>query len=150
MNARRHLWMGRILILIGLIGVVTGLVPLTSNGLRILFDDGLWNIVDLASHGVEAMGLSVEWGLLSSAMGTCLGVLLIWAGIRWRRGHEGAVTVTWAYVIVALGVNISDMIIFAFRARPGSMRTQMLIFDGIALLIPILLAVRLRRMARRE
>ena len=33
------------------------------------------------------------------------------------------------------------MIIFAFRARPGKMRTGMLLCDGAALLIPVLLGV---------
>jgi len=127
------------------IGLITGIVPFTISAVRIVADDALWGVIDLAAHGVEAMGLTVEWGLLSSAMGTCLGALLVWAGIAWRRGRGPARTITWAYILVALGVNISDMLIFAFRARPGAMRTQMLIFDGVALLIPIALAIWLHK-----
>ena len=148
MISQRHRGLGWFLVIIGVIGVLTGAVPLTTNGLRILVDPDLWNVVDLASHGVEAMGLSVEWGFLSSAMGTVLGVVLLWAGVCWLRGYPCARRVTWNYVLVGLTVNVVDMIIFAFRAKHGPMRTQMLFADGIAMLIPIVLGVWLIRQVR--
>ena len=140
MNTSRHKIVGWALIAAGVIGVLTGIVPLTTNALRILVDEDLWHVVDLAAHGVEAMGLSVEWGMLSSAMGTCLGAMLLCAGVGWRGGRPWATAVSWAYVFAALAVNGTDMIIFLFRARPGPMRTQMLVFDGIATLFPLLVA----------
>jgi len=145
MNVRRHPRLGKFLILVGLIGVVSGVVPLTINALRILVDEQLWNMLDFAAHGVESLGLSTEWGLLSSAMGTYLGVLLLLAGTGWLRGRARAVPATWAYVSCALVVNIADMIIFAFRAKPGPVRTQMLVFDAVALAIPAGLCVWLLR-----
>ncbi|MFB3891628.1 MAG: hypothetical protein ACE15C_06345 [Phycisphaerae bacterium] len=141
----RHRLTGWLLVAAGAVGVVTGLVPLTINTLRIIVDPGLWGLLDLAAHGVEAMGLSMEWGMLSSAMGVCLGVLLLWAGSGWLKGRHWAAPVSWAYVLVGLGVNISDTIIFACRARPGQMRTTMLLADAVALLIPVLLAIWLIR-----
>lgn len=149
MEQPRHRLTGWVLVIIGVAGVLTGLVPFTTNGLRIVAHEELWNVVDLAAHGVEAMGLSVEWGMLSSAMGTVLGVLLLWAGVGWLRGRPWAPTVTWAYVLAALGVNVTDMIVFVFRAKPGPMRSHMLVFDGIALLVPVAAAWCLLRRARR-
>jgi len=58
---------------------------------------------------------------------------------RLAEGPGLAGPVSWAYVLVGLTVNVTDMIIFAFRARAGVMRTQMLVFDGIALLLPVAL-----------
>ena len=148
MAASRHRLVGWLLILAGVVGVISGVIPFTTNGLRILVNEDLWNVVDLAAHGVEAMGLSVEWGMLSSAMGTVLGVLLLWAGVAWVQGRPSAAVVTWAYVLVGLAVNITDMTIFVFRAKHGPMRTQMLALDGIAMLIPWVLAGWLLRQRR--
>jgi len=86
-TASRHPRVGWLLVLAGALGIVTGVIPLTTNAMRILVNENLWNVVDLAAHGVEAMGLSVEWGMLSSAMGACLGVLLLWAGAGWLKGR---------------------------------------------------------------
>ncbi len=137
--------LGILLIVFGIIGIVTGVVPLVINGLRIVADEDLWNTVDTAAHGVEAMGLSVEWAMLSSAMGTCLGIFLVWAGRAWRAGMPEARPVTWCYVICGLLVNGTDMAIFVFQTRQGPMRTTMLFFDGIALAIPVVLGVWLMR-----
>ncbi|MHC4599423.1 MAG: hypothetical protein ACYS47_10495 [Planctomycetota bacterium] len=142
--------LGWILIVIGVIGVITGVVPFITNGLRIVVDEDLWNVVDLADHGVEAMGLTVEWGMLSSAMGMFLGFLLLWAGVGWLRAAHWAPTVTVAYVICGLTVNFTDMIIFLFRAKHGAMRTQMLVLDSIAFVIPLTLAVMFVIERRRE
>ncbi len=144
-NVRRRPRLGWFLILVGIIGVVSGIVPFTINALRILVDEQLWNMLDFAAHGVESLGLSMEWGLLSSAMGTYLGVLLLLAGTGWLKGRARALPATLAYVSCGLVVNVADMIIFAFRAKPGPVRTQMLVFDAIALLIPIGLGVWLLR-----
>jgi hypothetical protein len=97
--------------------------------------------VDVAAHGVEAMGLSIEWAMLSSAMGLCLGVMMVWAGRGWIRGRGWAGAVSWAYVMAGLAVNGSDLVIFAFRAKAGAMRTGMLAADGAALAIPVVLGV---------
>jgi hypothetical protein len=148
-RSSRHPGVGWILTILGIVGVITGVVPFTINALRILADENLWGTVDFAAHGVESLGLSVEWGMLSSAMGAYLGVLLLWAGRGWLRGSRRAALVSWVYVLSGLTVNVTDMIIFAFRARPGPMRSRMLVFDGIALLIPILLAAWLIRLRRR-
>jgi len=127
--------LGWALVLVGVIGVIGGLIPLTSNALRVLVNWELWNKIDLDSQGVEAMGLTVEWGLLSSAMGTFLGIMLLWAGAGWIRGRPWAAAVTWMYVLAGLTVNVTDMIIFALKAKDGPMRTDMLLLDGVATLI---------------
>ncbi|MBN1673603.1 MAG: hypothetical protein JXR37_21330 [Kiritimatiellae bacterium] len=158
---RKRRFTGIILFCIGIIGVVTGFIPFVTNGMRILMgdagDQALENALargrtipligeplfrgDLAAHGVEAMGLSVEWGMLSSAMGTYLGFLLLVSGRGWMKGRGWAPTVTWLYVVCGLCVNLTDMIVFVFRSAPGRMRSHMLVADGIALLIPIVLMV---------
>jgi len=79
--------------------------------------------------------------MLSSAMGLCLGFLLLWAGACWLRGRDHAAAVTWAYVLAGLTVNIADMYIFALRARPGPMRTSMLWADAAALTLPVVLGI---------
>jgi len=140
-QTHRHSLAGWLLVAAGLIGVVTGVVPLAINTLRIAADERLWDLVDFAAHGVEAMGLSIEWGMLSSAMGLCLGIMLIVAGTGWLRGRPWAAPVSWSYCLAGLTVNAADMAIFALRARPGSMRTSMLVMDGIATLLPLLLGV---------
>jgi hypothetical protein len=140
-RATRHPRVGWFLIVTGVVGLVAGLVPLTINALRIVGSERLWDHLDLAAHGVETMGLSIEWGMLSSAMGVCLAGFMLCAGVGWLKGRPWAAPVSWAYVLAGLTVNISDMVIFAFRARPGEMRTGMLLCDGAALLIPVLLGV---------
>ena len=148
MNVRRRPRLGWFLTLVGIIGVISGIVPFTINALRILVDEQLWNMLEFAAHGVESLGLSMEWALLSSAMGTYLGVLLLLAGTGWLKGRARALPATLAYVSCALVVNVADLIIFAVRAKPGAVRTQMLVFDAIALLIPIGLGVWLLRRRR--
>jgi hypothetical protein len=138
--ASRRAGAGWTLIVLGVIGVLTGVIPLAINTCRVLAGSDAWGTVDLAAHGVEAMGLSVEWAMLSSALGAYLGVLLLWAGAGWLKGRAWAPLVSWTYVLAGLTVNVTDMLIFAFRARPGPMRSRMLVFDGIALLIPVVVA----------
>lgn len=148
-NTSRNAVAGYTLIALGVVGVVVGLVPLAINTLRIVAGWDLWGAGDLAAHGVEAMGLSVEWAMLSCVMGTYLGALLLWAGFGWLRGRPWAVLATWMYVAGALAVNVTDMIIFTFAARPGAMRTQMLVFDGIATAVPLVAGAWLIRRRRR-
>ncbi|MHC4599422.1 MAG: hypothetical protein ACYS47_10490 [Planctomycetota bacterium] len=153
MTVTRRPKLGWILILFGAIGVTAGIVHFVKNGLRIVADENLWNLFDLAEHGVEAMGLSVEWGMLSSAMGAFLGFFLLWAGIGWLRAAHWAPTVTAVYVICGLTGNFTEMIIFLFRAKHSTMRSQMLFFDSIAFIIPLALGVLLvieRRRAESE
>lgn len=139
-TARPHRILGWLLIVAGVVGVVTGVLPLAINGMRVVLGRDLLNAGDTASHGVEAMGLSVEWAMLSSAMGTFLGILLLWAGYGCLRQHESARLVTWIYVLGGLMVNVPDMLIFVFGATPGPMRTRMLILDGIATVFPVVVA----------
>jgi len=131
--------LGWLLAVAGVIGIITGLVPLTSNALRVLVSWDLWGL-DVEKHAVEAMGLTVEWGLLSSSMGTFLGVMLLWAGVGWIRRRGWAPAVTGLYVLVGLTVNVTDMVIFAFQAKDSSMRSHMLLGDGLAMLLPGFLA----------
>jgi hypothetical protein len=74
-------------------------------------------------------------------MGTFLGVLLLCAGAAWLRGRETAALLSWIYVAAGLAVNVVDMLIFIFKAKPGAMRSGMLLFDGLATLLPIVLAL---------
>jgi hypothetical protein len=129
-----------VLIAAGIIGVVTGAVPLTINTVRVVANERAYGMVDLAAHGVEAMGLSREWGMLSSGMGTLLGVLLLCAGAAWLTGKATAPLLSWVYVAAGLTVNAIDMLIFIFRAKPGFMRSEMLLFDSLAAALPVALA----------
>jgi len=137
----RHRPLGVALVLLGVIGVIGGVIPLAMNGLRIVMSRDLWNVPDLLAHGTEAMGLSVEWGMLSAAMGTCLGVFLLWAGVAWIKGLTEARPVTWCYVLSGILVNLTDMTIFICHAKPGAMRNCMLVLDGLALAIPVALGI---------
>ncbi len=139
--AERHRVVGWVMVVIGVLGVVTGVVPLAINGLRVVGDEHLWGAADVAAHGVEAMGLSIEWAMLSAAMGACLGVLMVWAGVGWIRGRAWAGTVSWTYVLAGVTVNVCDLLIFAFRAKAGAMRNGMLAADSVALVIPLVLGV---------
>jgi len=161
MNPRKHKRIGTALFWIGIIGVATGVVPFLTNSLRVVWgqtgDEILQRALeigrsipligrplftgDLAAHGVEALALSPEWAMLSSAMGTYLGFLLIISGRGWIRQRTSAPAVTWLYVICGLAVNLTDMLIFIFRAKPGQMRCHMLVADGVAFLIPAFLLV---------
>lgn len=136
----RNRWAGGLLIAAGVIGVVTGAVPLAINAARAFFHESTSIRIDLAAHGVEAMGLSVEWALLSCTMGVLLGILLLWAGRAWLRGRATAPLLSWIYVLAGLMVNLVDMLIFLFLARPGAMRSRMLFLDGLATLLPVVVA----------
>jgi hypothetical protein len=125
-------WLGRLLVFCGGIGLVAGVVPLLVNVLRLLGSDLGRSPEDWAAHGVEALGLSVPWGTLSSADGTFLGSLLIAAGIGWQRGRAWAPLVTLLYALHGMLITGLDILIFATRAVPGSMRSWMLVLDGIA------------------
>ena len=130
--SRRAALAGDFLMVCGGVGIVTGLVPFAVSFLRLLgFDLGL-GPEDWAAHGVEAMGLSIEWAALSSVSGAFLGGLLLAAGIGWRRGRPWAPLVTLVYAIDGLLVAGTDLVIFALSATPGRMRNSMLLLDGIA------------------
>ncbi|MFO7897433.1 MAG: hypothetical protein R6V58_00060 [Planctomycetota bacterium] len=136
---------GVVLTIAGVLGLVVGLVPLVVNGARMLTRADpfakLLDAVGIAGHGVEKMGLSVDWAVLSCALGTYLGALLLIAGIGWIKGRRWAPAVTWAYVGCGLTVNVTDMFIFIFWARAGSMRSHMLVADGVALCFAVLVFV---------
>ncbi|MFW6159106.1 MAG: hypothetical protein ACOC8E_07100 [Planctomycetota bacterium] len=136
---------GVVLTIAGMVGLVAGLVPLIVNGARMLTRaDPFRALVQRAGeagHGVEEMGLHLDWAVLSCALGTYLGALLLIAGIGWIRGRRWASSVTWAYVGCGLTVNITDMFIFYYQARVGPMRSRMLLLDGIALAFAVLVFV---------
>jgi len=135
--SRRAVVAGDFLMVCGGVGLVTGLVPFAVSALRLLgFDLGL-GPDDWAAHGVEAMGLSLEWAALSSICGAFLGALLLAAGLGWRRGRPWAPLVTLLYAIDGLLVTGTDLAIFALAARPGRMRTSMLIADAVAFALAV-------------
>jgi len=140
--------LGWTLIIFGEFGLIAGIVPFAVHVVRLVADSRFVRGADWSAHGVDALGLSSEWALLSSAMGTYLGALLLWAGIGWTRGRPWAPVVAWAYVFGGLAVNVTDMLIFWLQANPCLGRTLMLIFDGIALALPVAVAVWLLRIRR--
>lgn len=150
MATARHPRLGALLIAAGVVGVVTGIVPLVMNLVQPEAGGSLRAAADWAAHGIEGLGLSSEWALLSSAMGTYLGALLLWCGHGWRTGRASASLATWIYVSCGVAVNATDMFIFAFRARVGTARTLMLLADGVALLLPLALGVWLLTERRRQ
>ena len=77
-------------------------------------------------HKLVAKGYPRPYACALVASGACTGILI---------------PPSIAYIIVGLGVNVTDMIIFVFRAAPGRMRTHMLVADGVALAIPVVLAI---------
>jgi hypothetical protein len=141
MTGERHPRFGALLIAAGVIGVVTGGVPIVFSAWWMLAGRHPSAGMDLATHGVEAMGLSLEWALLSSVMGAYLGAVLLWAGTGWRRGRPSARLATWVYASCGVSVCLTDVLIFVFRATPGVMRTRMLVLDGAALAFAVLVAI---------
>lgn len=127
--------LGWLLVGAGVLGMVCGIVPFVITGLRIATGRSVPAEMDWLAHGIESLALSAEWAMLSSAMGTFLGIMLLWAGAGWIRGRPWAAAVTWMYVLAGLTVNVTDMIIFALKAKDGPMRTDMLLLDGVATLI---------------
>ncbi len=91
-------------------------------------------------YGVDLAGLSREWAMLSSAMGTYLGALLLWAGIGWRRGRPTARLATWMYATCGFATCATDIFIFTFVAHPGWRRVVLLLVDGAAIALPVVLA----------
>jgi len=120
------------LMVCGGVGIVTGLVPFAVSALRLFGCHLGLGPQDWAAHGVEAMGLSLEWAALSSAEGAVLGGLLFAAGLGWRRRRPWAPLVTLVYAANGIVVTGVDLAIFARAARRGSMRTSMLVADGLA------------------
>ena len=135
-----HRVLGWLLTAAGVIGVVTGMVPLVVATSLVLAGKTPGADMGIFAHGMAELGLSSEWVMLSSAMGTCLGVMLLVAGAGWLRGRAWAAPVTWMYVLAGFAVNATDTTIFAVLAQPGAVRIRMLVADGVALAIPLCLA----------
>jgi len=108
---------GWALVVAGVIGVIGGVVPFSLNAFRILGGEKTWSSSSLAGHGVEALGLSVEWAMLSSAIGAYLGALLLASGRAWLKGLDAARLLTWIYVAGGVTVNATDLAIFLFHAE---------------------------------
>jgi len=134
---RYRIWVGRFLIICGGIGIVAGVVPLTINVLRMAGCTFGYTPEDWAAHGVESLGLSVPWGALSSSDGTFLGGLLLAAGIGWRRGRDWAPLVTFIYSIGGTMVCGLDLFIFIAVAKPGRMRSSMIVLEAFALALAL-------------
>ncbi|NQT89223.1 hypothetical protein HQ560_20810 [bacterium] len=134
---RYRIWVGRFLMVCGGIGIVAGVVPLTVNVLRMAGYDFGYTSEDWAAHGVEAMGLSVPWGALSSSDGAFLGSLLLAAGIGWRKGRDWAPLVTFIYAIGGTMVCGLDLFIFIVAATPGRARSLMLVLESFALALAV-------------
>ncbi|HUT36900.1 MAG TPA: hypothetical protein VNE39_25685 [Planctomycetota bacterium] len=130
--SRRAALAGDFLIVCGGVGVVLGVVPFAASLLRMAGCHLGLGPQDWAAHGVGAMGLSVPWAALSAACGAFLGGLLVAAGLGWRRARPWAPLVTLIYGLLGVLVTGTDLVIFALAARPGTMRTSMLIADGLA------------------
>jgi len=136
---------GTLLVLCGIIGIATGALPLAASVARMAGCHPGLGPLDWAGHGARATGLGVEWAALSSACGTLLGGLLVAAGLGWRRRRPWAPLVTLLYAISGLVVNGTDLTIFALAARPGPVRTALLILDSLAFALPILCLLALLR-----
>jgi len=129
---RRAALAGDFLMVCGGVGLVAGLVPFAVSLLAMAgYDLGL-GPRDWAAHGLAAMGLGAPWAALSSACGAFLGGLLVAAGLGWRRGRPWAPAVTLVYALLGITVTGVDLVVFAVAARPGSVRTSMLVADGAA------------------
>jgi hypothetical protein len=126
-----------VLLVLGWVGLVLGVIPLATNLLRVLGCDFGLTPEHLASHGPAAMGMGVDWALLSSADGAFLGGLLIAAGTGWRRGHSWAPLVTLIYALGGLLICGVDLLLFVFYARAGWMRTWMMALDGLAFAVAV-------------
>jgi len=116
----------------GWIGILAGAIPFAANLVWLTIGPHVAHLPDLARHGPESMGLSVEWALLSSAEGFFLGALLVVSGFGWLRNRSWAATVTLLYGLNGVLVTGCDLVIFAWKARPGTLRTLMMAADGIA------------------
>ena len=132
MPSRRAILAGDFLLVCGGVGLVLGIVPFAVSLLRLAGVTFGLGPHDWAAHGVVAMGLDVPWAALSSACGAFLGGLLVAAGLGWRRARPWAPLVTLIYALLGILVTGTDLAIFALAARPGAMRTSMLIADGLA------------------
>lgn len=130
--SRRAVLAGDFLMVCGGVGLVLGIVPFAVSLARMAGCDFGLAHEDWAAHGVEAMGLSLPWAALSSVCGAFLGGLLLAAGLGWRRGRPWAPLVTFIYALLGTLVTGTDLAIFALAARPGTMRTLMLVADGLA------------------
>ncbi len=135
-DAPRDPRLGWLLIVLGAIGIVTGVIPFSAMPGLLPGDPQPASSADRP----EGLGLSLEWYILSSALSAYLGCLLIWAGSGWVRGRRWAAMATWVYVSCGVVVNATDLAIFLIAARPSAARTMMLVADGLCLLVPVALA----------
>ena len=141
---------GMLLVMCGVVGVTTGVVPFLIAGLRLAAVAWAERAADWAAHGMDSLGLSVEWAVLSSACGTMLGVLLLAAGTGWRRGRAWAPVVTLIYAVGGLVVTGVDLAIFIVVSPHGTARTSMLVLESIAFAIAAVVLIALVTWWRRQ
>jgi len=141
-DRRRHPRLGWLLVVLGVVGILAVVVPF------IAFPGWIPSSGSETTTRPAGVALSLEWYVLSSAMGAYLGVLLIWAGAGWIGGRPWARMATWAYVTCGATVNATDLAIFLVVAAPSATRTLLIVGDGVCLAIPLALACWLIR--RRE
>ena len=130
--SRQRLVIADFLMVCGGIGIVLGVLPWAVSVLRLLGCEFGRTPQDWAAHGVEGMGLHVEWAALSSATGAMIGALWVASGLGWRRSRPWAPLVTLLAAINGLVVDGVDLFIFVVAARPGAARSWMLVGDGLA------------------
>ena len=88
MDSSRHPRFGAALVVVGIVAVVTGAVPLGLNVARAVMGQAAAPPADFVQHGVEKAGLTREWAMLSSAMGTQAPTPALGAG----NGEDGSAT----------------------------------------------------------
>lgn len=143
-SVKQNYFVGMIMFVAGCIGFVAGLVPFCIALIQ------LWNQTKTLSvcpvftwidHGARAMGLSLEWALLSSTAGMILGFFLMWSGIGWMKNYSCARIITYAYIISGISINAVDLIIFFIVAKAGVIRNTMIVLDIFAFFFPVIIAI---------
>jgi hypothetical protein len=136
--SRSARWAGLAFLVAGGLGLVAGVVPFAANLPRVLGHDFGRPEYGVVAYYPWAMGMSVDWALLSSADGAFLGGLLFSAGVGWRRGRPWAPLVTLIYALGGILVCGTDLLLFTLHAKAGCVRSLMLTLDSLAFAVALL------------